>query len=112
MGREAFRAEQISRSRRWRVYAKDGMEISQAAEAVLAELARCDSNLMHNEAAQTVNLYDGDAAVRGFGKRVEVEIFVYLRDNKLIARTEAPDPQRGPGLKQYKINEAGRAALR
>lgn len=93
---------------------KDSMEINQAAKAVLAELDRCNGHLMHNEAppVTTVNLYDGDAAVRGFGQPVQMETFVYLRDNKLITRVDGPDQLRGPGQKQYKINEDGRAALR
>ncbi len=90
------------------------MEINQLAKAVLAELERSNGHLTHNEAPPltTVNLYDGDPAVRGFGQPVQMETFIYLRDNKLIMGMEGPDQSRGPGQKRYKINEAGRAALR
>jgi hypothetical protein len=88
------------------------MEIDLEAKAVLAELDRCDGHLMHDGFVGTVNLYDGDPAVRGFGQLVEMEIFAYLRENRLVAPTAGPDPLRGPGQKQYKITEAGRSALR
>jgi hypothetical protein len=90
------------------------MEIDQTAKAILAELDRCDGHLTVNEAppVTTVNLYDGDAAVRGFGQPVQMGTLIYLRDRKLITRVDRPDELRGPGQKRYKINGDGRAALR
>jgi hypothetical protein len=90
------------------------MEINQTAKAVLAELDRCDGHLTVNEAppVTTVNLYDGDAAVRGLGRPVPMETLVYLRDRRLITRVDGPDQLRGPGQRRYKISEDGRAALR
>jgi len=87
------------------------MEINLEAKAVRAELDRCNGHLLHDDFAGTVNLYDGDPAVRGFGQLVGMEIFIYLRDNRLIAGTAGPDPLRGPGQKQYKITEVGRSVL-
>jgi hypothetical protein len=83
------------------------MQISRAAEAVLAELDRCGGHLMYDVLAERANLYDGDPAAgspRG-SERVETETFAHLRDNALITKTAGREVQR------YEINEAGRAAL-
>jgi len=68
---------------------------------------------MHSVVEGGANLYDGNPAAgspRG-SQRVEMETFVYLRDNNLITRVDQPDQLRGPGQRQYRINEAGKAAL-
>jgi hypothetical protein len=83
------------------------MEISRAAKAALAQLNGCDGHLTHAEVLVTVNFYD--PAIQGFGERVEMEAFVYLRDNRLITKMGRPDV--GPGEQRYKINEAGRVAI-
>jgi hypothetical protein len=49
-------------------YYQDGMEISRAAKAVLAQLNYCDGHLTHAEVLGTVNFYD--PAIQGFGERV------------------------------------------
>jgi hypothetical protein len=82
------------------------MEISRTAMDVLDKLDR-GAHLMHDVVGEQVDLYDGDPAAgspRG-SQRVEMKTFVELRDNKLIRKTG------GREVRQYKISEAGRAAL-
>jgi len=88
------------------------MDLDQAVKTVLAELERCDGHLTHNQALPAANLYDGNPEVRGLCQRVDMDIFLYLRDNKLIERIDPPSQTRGPGLTQYRITDAGRALLR
>lgn len=87
------------------------MGINQTAKAVLAELERCNGHLTYDQAGRAVNLYDGNPAVRGLGQPVDLDIFIYLRDDKLVERTETPSQTRGPGVTRYMITDAGRAVL-
>jgi hypothetical protein len=70
------------------------------------------SHLTYNQARPSVNRYDGNPAVRGIGQPVDMDTFIYLRDNKLVERTEPPSQTRAPGPTRYKITDAGRAVLR
>ena len=84
------------------------MQINQAAQEVLAELERCDGHLMHDVVGVEVRLYDGDPAAGSprASQRVEKATFDYLLRSGLITKVD------GREVRQYKINDGGRAALR
>ncbi len=86
------------------------MEINLAAATVLSALDRCNGHLTHHVVRGTVSLYD--PSVQGLGERVEVATLAYILDNGLLTRIGGPDALQGPGERRYKINEAGRAAIR